>query len=592
MTVSTAHSMRVLPALFALSGILMAPAARSQPVPPERLPPVEDVAARLVADGLLPAEILDRLAASDEPFPRTALVMIAAMTAAEAMRAERLPVPIPPDPDRLVEALLPASGPTIFLVDRLRAAGALSGKTYAALRQRLAEIDAEQQPARDSMRAAIDRGNRASVSSLYNHPLVAFGITRPDSQVFSLAMTLSGREEQLAPERWQPLLDSLAASGHLTAADRDRVLGALALGEAATLGTVLALLPRILVVRPEPLPADLDGAARAFADTLAAWLGRTGVAHLTLDALTAEMQTGPSAPFWTLVVAAGVDGHRYAATGYGYSSTRGGQTTGATNDADMATAVCRLVNKVLRDRGLRYRLATARLDAEDLDPADETAARSLVVAAVTAGEAELYRGTHRGGPLALGFPGGATPGGPDAEARLTTDRIAAHVALLVRLGLVTEAGRDAGEQRLERAYVAAPFEIVEAFGLTVTSRDIAWENGSPFGSLLGALAGISRGAFAPAGIEETIEGDAVAVAFAFRGQQFAANLRIYEDATDSAFVPFINRALARTGVDGQFLSFEDQQDDSTTYYLFVTSEQEAALADAGLLAGAGARPGP
>ena len=594
------------PFLLALAAAILAPAAMSQPrpTPPERLPPVEIVAARLAADGLLPDDLsLDtlfaRLQREQPPMPRSALLMLASMRLAEG-RVAAGPPQLPSSQDSLVEAALPSTSPAAGILGRLRTAGAISARTHRVASARLAAFDAAMRPARDTLRAALERGDPV----VFMNPGL-LGMGGPESLAISFATELTEREEELLPERWAPFLGSLVATGHVGPAGRDGVLSSLASGEAADLGSALRLLPRVLVVRPGDLPDDLGAAARAVADTLAARLRRTDVADLRLDALAADVETRPgwdsTSTQWSLVLTAGADGRRYAAESWGHAYTRGGRSSGAPEAYDAATAVAQLFNKALRDRRSEHRLYVARPDAGRLDEGDLAAAlaapdgpepqRPFVLAVLTDREAAIFQGARRGpdGVLQVGLPG--LPGGDDGaaggsgdDARFTTDRLAADVALLGRLGLVADAVRAQGEARLARAYVSSPLQIIAAFRLTwsTTDLDVSTEYESPFGTLLRNLAGISRGAFGPSDVEEPFDDGRVALAFSLGGRRFAADLHTWETGFDDGFLPLVNRALAETGANGRFLDLEPATDESATY-VFLTEAQERALAAVGLL---------
>lgn len=458
-------------------------------------------------------------------------------------------------------------------------------------------------PFRDSLRAAVARGERVAVIDPF------MDLPDPVRMALSLATALTEREERMAPERWQPLLDLLAATGHIGRAERDRILGGLSSGEAVDLGGVLGRIPRVLLVRSD-LPDDPADAARAFADTLTARPAATGVATVRLDALALAVETRPGYEWsegsvrWTLVATACADGRRYAAVSDGVTFGPTGPSDmrsprGEPGVADAATAVLELVNKVLRDRGLPHRVYVATPAQDELEEPDFDAILAapeawaeppvpLVAALLTPREAAVYNGWASGGRNgALSFhlpdPYEEVRQHVTDEPRFTTDRVAADVALLGRLGLVTDSARAAGQRRLARVYVQAPVQIFGAFGLgwSTDSLGVDTEYESPFGALVQALAGISRGAFAPTDVEPYDRGQ-VAFAFTLGGRRFAASLQTWETGFDDGFLGLVNCALVETGADGRFLDLEPQTDESATY-LFLTSAQEQALVEAGLV---------
>lgn len=221
-----------------------------------------------------------------------------------------------------------------------------------------------------------------------------------------------------------------------------------------------------------------------------------------------------------------------------------------------------LFNKVLRDQSSPYRL----FGINSFNPHVDYSRFGVI--ALTEAQADAYwKGSWHGA---------------DYTSTFTSDRIAEIVALLSDIEILEHLSADEtfeGEKRIARQYITHTHQLLSAFKNVVLLFD--WEGAggeSPYRYLLESLSDISHGAFSPTDIEDTFdwENQTASIAFTLNKTRYSTDLDFNHDWLDPEFFKFVDSAVAKESLIGQFYPLSQDGYD-VEGYIFLNDRQFEAL---------------
>jgi len=430
--------------------------------------------------------------------------------------------------------------------DTLRATGVLTASAHARLVQ------------------AVERGDIMTRYDFTDH-----------------ATRIMMREEAVLAYVLHPSLQRLRRLGILSATDHASILHALDAGELTSAADVLERMHRgVLIDIREYVGRSalqtLDEVLREAAGTLQdGGIDTIQTQDPSLRFSRMDERGGRGSVVFDAVLAATVEGQRYAQRRRLYVDSSAVRDSTPLPDTDMVSLARMLLNKALRDRESAYRFHSV-----SLVPPENTDDRENPYAGLLALTRAQYEALGSGLPvLQTDFDVQYAYRAPE----FTTARVQQIVDGLRRAGLLdhlSRAERTAAQARLSQQLVGGTLQIFRAFdGLVMGFPYEMTSLDNPYVRMMRGIAELTRGHVDVHDIKGSFSRDRASIAFSVGGIRYEMSPRVRGDGMDPEFRDLVAQAVQDKESGGRLYWTKDSRE----VLIFLTDRERRLLAREDLL---------